>query len=71
MKKRYDIIYKNKIILSLHRENPKQVSDYLKDIMDGKTEWKHIKERVEDIKDCKIRHTRIVSDYFDWEGNEI
>ncbi len=69
--KRYDIIYENKIILSLNRENPKQVSDYLKDILDGKTEWKHIEETVKDIKDCTIRCTRIVSDYFDWEGNKI
>lgn len=69
--KRYDIIYENKIILSLNRENPKQVSNYLKDILDGKTEWKYIKENVKNIKDCTIRHTRIVSDYFDWEGNKI
>lgn len=69
--KRYDIIYENKIILSLNRENPKQVSNYLKDILDGKTEWKYVKDTIKNIKDCTIRHTRIVNDYFDWEGNKI
>lgn len=68
---RYDIIYENKIILSLNRENPKQVSNYLKDILDGKTEWKYVKDTIKNIKDCTIRHTRIVNDYFDWEGNKI
>ena len=60
--KKYDIIYKNNIILSLKRKNSKQVSDFLKDILDGKTECKYIKEIIKDIKDCTIRHTKITYD---------
>ncbi len=71
---RFDIIYNNRIKLSISRDNAKQAGDFVKDIITGRVpEWKFLKEELEyvDISKIKIRTTKIEHIYYNLEGDKI